>query len=39
MGYGRKRSKVKTLLLKRCGLHKLHVIDGQNVRDQIASDG
>ena len=30
--------KVKTHLVKRCALRKFHVIDGQNTRDQIASD-
>ena len=31
---GRQRSKVKTLLLQRCALRKLNVIDGQNTLDQ-----
>ena len=35
---GRQRSKVKTLLLQRCALRKFHVIDGQNMRDQITND-
>ena len=29
------RSRVKTLLLQRCALHKFHVTNDQNARDQI----
>ena len=32
-----KRSKVITILLKRCALSKCHVTDSQNTRDQITS--
>ena len=32
------KSKVKTLLLKRCALRKFQVIDCHNTRDQVASD-
>ena len=35
---GRQRSKVKKRLLQRCALHKFHVTDGQNTRDQITSE-
>ena len=38
MECGRQRSKVKTLLLQCFALRKVHVIDGQNTRDQITSD-
>ena len=39
MECGRDRSKVKTHLVQRYALRKFHVIDGQNTRDQITSDG
>ena len=35
---GRQRSKAKTLLLQCCALCKIHMIDGQNMSDQIMSD-
>ena len=39
-GYGVRAPtiEVKALSLKRCALHKFHVTDSQNTRDQITTD-
>ena len=38
MECSRERLKVKMLLLQHCALHKFHVMDCQDTRDQIMSD-